>query len=205
MRRAFDRSVGHASEVFESVIATGPDVGGGPRAFEVLRAGLSWMKFRGLVADHRADLTESFVWNVERGANIGLDEFLTAEHERSMIYRRFIRFFDDFDILVLPAASVMPFPIAQSEVDIIDGLPTTSIIDYLACTYLISLVGFPCMALPAPDHHDGLPFGIQLVARPDDEATLVAAALALEKAGFQHRWPTGGSAGSDLQNIRGER
>ncbi|MFI0469729.1 hypothetical protein ACH347_37165 [Saccharopolyspora sp. 5N102] len=40
------------------------------------------------------------------------------------IYRNFADFFEEYDVLLMPAASVLPFPNAQGEVRSIDGKPT---------------------------------------------------------------------------------
>ncbi|WP_165968315.1 amidase family protein [Saccharopolyspora elongata] len=42
--------------------------------------------------------------------------------------------------------------------------PTNPLV--LACTFLISLVGFPAISIPATWTDSGLPIGVQLVARP---------------------------------------
>lgn len=196
VQAAFDQAAAHATGSFLNGVASeAPDVHGASAAFQVLRAAQSWTKYKDLISAHRDDLTESFVWNVERGSRLSADEFLEAEKTRTRIYRAFVEFFHKFDILILPAASVLPFPIEQVEVTEIAGVPTETIIDYLACTYIITLVGFPSIALPAADMSSGLPFGIQLVAAPDHEDLLLSAARALEKDGFRYRRPVRESSG----------
>lgn len=186
---AFERSVTQVEDVLGPVDRAWPDVTGGSAAFQTLRASLSWAKFRSLIVEHRAELTESFVWNAERGRDISAEQWLSAEQTRTRIYRAFCDFFDRYDVLIVPSASVLPFPVDGGEVDDIGGHPTETIIDYLACTYLVSLVGCPSLAIPTPDQSAGLPFGVQLIAAPDAEATLLTTAAKLEANGFCHRWP----------------
>ena len=64
-----------------------------------------------------------------------------------------------------------------------------TIIDYLAPTFLISLVGFPVVSFPMVATASGLPFGVQMVARPHHEHLLIEAARRLEATGLGHRWP----------------
>ena len=93
---------------------------------------------------------------------------------------------------MLPTASVLPFPNSQREVLTIGDHVCDSIIDYLAPTFVVSLVGCPSISLPAL-WTDGLPFGIQIVGRPYEESALLAAAYYLQQeAGFRHRWPDQG-------------
>jgi amidase len=178
------------SGVWGRIDEAAPRATGASDAFKVLRAAESWVKFGELVESHEKDLTESFVWNVRQGRDITAEAYLRAEMVRSRTYRAFQEFFEKYDILMLPAASVLPFPNSQGEVTEIDGRPCETIIDYLACTYLVSLVGFPAISLPALWTEQGIPFGVQLVARPDHEATLLHTARALEDSvDFRHRWP----------------
>lgn len=82
----------------------------------------------------------------------------------------------------------MPFSNDTLEVLEVGGKTLPSIIDYLACTFLISLIGFPAVSLPAPRVRNQLPFGIQLVSSPGNEAVLLSLASALETKGFVQRW-----------------
>lgn len=167
-----------------------PDLAGAVESFKTLRAAESWMKFGKMVAEFEADLTPSYVWNVRQGATISAESYLRAEAARTKAWRELQTVFKTHDILMLPSASIMPFPNAQREVRAIGSEPCESIIDYLACTFLFSLVGFPAVSIPAPRADGQLPFGVQLVARPGDEAGLLGAAIQLENGGFRHVWPS---------------
>ena len=165
-----------------------PDVSGAADAFKTLRAAESWHKFGAMVDAHEDKLTPSFVWNVRRGRDIPARDCLAAEAVRTRTYRAFLDFFTDFDILLLPAASILPFPNTQPEVMVVGGRQMETIIDYLAPTFLVSLVGFPVVSFPILVTAGGLPFGIQMVARPHHEHLLIEAARRLEAAGLGHRW-----------------
>ncbi|MFU8825689.1 amidase [Yoonia sp.] len=166
-----------------------PDVGGGVAAFRTLRAAESWWKFRDLVTRHEDQLSPSYVWNVRQGAAISATDLLSAEAARARVWRNFVEFFDRYDILLMPAVSVQPFPNDAGEVTRLGGKPTGSILDYLACTFLISLVGFPCLSLPAPMNGNALPFGLQMICAPGKEAILWAAAQRLAREGFGYVRP----------------
>lgn len=189
VRNCFEQAVDQVRAALGPVADCHPDATGASHAFQTLRAAASWVKFGAMVEQHEDALTPSFVWNVRQGHQISAQSYLEAELTRARTWRNFQRFFDDYDLLILPAASILPFPNAQGEVTEVDGTPCQTIIDYLACTYLISLVGFPSLALPALWIEDGRPFGIQIIAKPYHEATLLRAGALLEKVGFCHRWP----------------
>jgi aspartyl-tRNA(Asn)/glutamyl-tRNA(Gln) amidotransferase subunit A len=76
-------------------------------------------------------------------------------------------------------------------------------------TQPLSFVGLPVLAAPVPT--DGLPIGVQLVAAPDNEAALLAAAAALEARGVvaahpvpRREEPTGRYAASSARSSAGE-
>lgn len=189
VRACFEEAVKVISSVFPNVTTAAPDMKGASDAFKTLRAAVSWRAYGDLVENNADRLTGSFVWNVRRGRTISADEYLKAEEVRSRTYRNAVHFFENIDVLALPAASVLPFPNAQMEVGIVDGVSCETIIDYLACTYLISLIGFPSISIPAVWTDNGVPFGIQLVAPPYAEACLLSVARRLEQAGFSYRAP----------------
>lgn len=189
VRARFDSACDDVAARLAPVTRAAPDVTGGVEAFRNLRAAESWWKFKDLVAEHADKLTESYVWNVRQGASITAEDLLSAEAARARVLRNFTAFFDDHDILLMPAASVLPFRNDGGEVTELGGKPTGSILDYLACTFLISLVGFPCLSLPAPMHDEALPFGLQMIAAPGQEAALWGAAQALEAQGFGYTRP----------------
>ena len=49
-------------------------------------------------------------------------------------------------------------------------------------TFPFNALGWPALALPCGAAEDGLPASIQLVGRPGDDALVLAAATALERA-----------------------
>lgn len=56
--------------------------------------------------------------------------------------------------------------------------------DLVRYTFLGNLTGLPALTAPAGVQGHRMPVGLQLMAKPWDEATLLAAAYALERAGF---------------------
>ena len=49
-------------------------------------------------------------------------------------------------------------------------------------TALLNLIGWPALALPCGPAEDGLPASVQLAAPPDEDALVLAAGSALERA-----------------------
>jgi amidase len=167
-----------------------PDFSGAQSAFETLRAAMLFHDFGALLKRAGFVPSPTLRWNVERGRGTTANAWLEAEAARARIYQSCVTFFDRFDFLLLPAASVSPWPLTQPEVTEIDGKPLRHIIDYLTITYAISLVGLPVLSVPGGWTADGLPVGLQIVAGPRREAELLAFAEFLEtELGFRHSFP----------------
>ncbi len=172
------------------VVPSSPDCGGAIEAFRTLRAAHIANAYGDLLRTRRAELTPTVIWNIEAGANLSAQDYLNAERCRTAIYRSFRELFTRADVLVAPAASVLPWPNEIADVTAIDGAALETPIDYLAVTFIVSLVGFPVLTLPVPRGENELPFGIQIIAPPGRESRLFAFGRMIEnELGFSHRRP----------------
>jgi len=190
VRSRFDAALKQVVTCFRDLERAEPDCAGGREAFAVLRGAIVHRQFAPLTAKHREDLTTHLLWNVEQGDALSADDVLAAEETRTRVYASFMRFFERFDVLMTPSAAIMPFPNSQDEILEIDGALLASRIDYLAITFLVSLVGLPSISIPCGWEEFERPIGIQIVAPPYREDLLFATALRLERdLGFAHNWP----------------
>ncbi|MDA9465953.1 amidase [Bradyrhizobium sp. CCBAU 53415] len=172
------------------VVPSSPDCNGAIETFRTLRAAHIADSHGELLRTRRAELTPTVVWNIEAGTSLSADDYLNAERRRTAIYRSFCELFTRADFLVAPAASVFPWPNEISDVTAIDGAALETPIDYLAVTFIVSLVGFPVLTVPVRREASELPFGIQIIAPPGCESRLFAFGRILEnELGFSHRRP----------------
>ena len=189
VRARFAEAVDALAAVLGPVVRATPDCTGAVEAFKTIRAAHVRHAY-GSLADRFGDrLTPTVAWNIAAGAGLSAEAYLAAEAQRTALRRRFADFFAEHDLLITPAASVLPWPNADGEVVAIDGRPLGDVLDYLAITFVVSLTGHPVLSLPAPQGDYALPFGLQIVARPGEEETLRLVGRRLEAAGFRHRWP----------------
>lgn len=99
-----------------------------------------------------------------------------AQRARTLIIRDFERAYKDFDVLVSPASPTTAFKFGEKTED-----PLTMYLSDI-CNVPSSLAGAPAISVPcglAPE--DGLPVGIQFMAKPLDELTMLKAAYAFEQ------------------------
>jgi amidase len=167
-----------------------PDFSGAIDCFQVLRA-LLFADLRGqLLPGERDRISPDIVWNIEKGQQLTADEIISARRERHRLFHRVARFFDDYDLLCCPTVAVSPFPVEQRFPTEIAGEKLTTYIDWMFLTFVVTLTGCPAISLPCGLTQDGLPVGIELVARPHGDAELLAYASLLEQAlGLADRVP----------------
>jgi len=103
--------------------------------------------------------------------------YLQAQKVRGLIAQDFARVFELVDAVIAP---VSPFPAFRLGEKVDDPLAM-----YLSDIYTItgSLAGIPCMSVPCGKTKEGLPVGMQILARHFDETTMFRLADAFEKAG----------------------
>jgi aspartyl-tRNA(Asn)/glutamyl-tRNA(Gln) amidotransferase subunit A len=105
-----------------------------------------------------------------------------AQMVRALIARDFAEVFREVDLLLTPTAPTGAFPLGAKSDD--------PIAMYLNDVFTVpaSLAGLPAMSVPAGLDPSGLPLGLQLIGRPLDEAGVLDAGFALERAaGFAAR------------------
>lgn len=105
----------------------------------------------------------------------------TAQRFRRSYQSRMKELFGEIDILITPTTPFAPPRIGQSTI-VIDGkeLPTRGTLGRFTAPF--SFVGVPAMSVPI-DIGDRFPMGVQLVARPGNEALLLRAAASLADRG----------------------
>jgi aspartyl-tRNA(Asn)/glutamyl-tRNA(Gln) amidotransferase subunit A len=102
--------------------------------------------------------------------------YLKAQKARTLIARDFARAYTEFDLLVSPASPTTAFKLGERTQD-----PLTMYLSDI-CTVPSSLAGATAISVPCGlSADDGLPVGLQFMARPMDEKSMLAAAYAFEQ------------------------
>src|SRR3954447_2049969 len=115
-----------------------------------------------------------------------LDRALAGEQEPA---RQINRVFDDHDVLLTPTVPMPPWPLAQFEARSIVGTIAAAA-EITAFTIPWNVTGQPAASIPAPVTDGGVPIGVQLVGRPNDEGTLLSVCAQLEaEIGWLDRRP----------------
>ena len=99
-----------------------------------------------------------------------------AQQVRTLIREDFARAFVACDVLISPVAPTVAFRLGEQLDD-----PLQMYLNDIY-TAAVNLAGIPAISVPFAHSHSGLPIGVQLLAPPLEEARLLCAAHALERA-----------------------
>ena len=181
-------------EVFEDlgcIVEEGfPDFTDADEIFKNFRAWYFELKLASLLPEHREKMKETVIWNIESGMKLSGPELGRAEVKRTALFHRVRKFMLNYDFLALPVSQVPPFPLEQEYVSEINGIKMETYLDWMRSCYFISVTGQPAISVPSGFTNDGLPVGLQLVGRPQDDLGVLQLAYAFEKAtGFYNKVP----------------
>jgi len=126
----------------------------------------------------RAHLKETAIWEIETGQHLSLDAVQRASLVRSQWYATAATLFETFDALVLPSAQVWPFPIEVEYPTHIAGQAMDTYHRWMEVVVPASIAGLPAISIPAGFGANGLPMGLQLIARHGDDLGLLQLAQA---------------------------
>jgi len=167
-----------------------PDFGEARTIFQVWRAWYYGLKYGPLLAEHRHQMKDTVIWNIEEGFKLSGRDLMDAETERTRLYHRVREFMQTHEFLLLPVTQVPPFEVTQPYVSEIDGVKLATYIDWMRACSDITVTGLPAISVPCGFTADGLPVGIQIVGRHQDEWGVLQLAHAFEEAtGFGRRRP----------------
>ncbi len=167
-----------ALEIFTQLGASVEHV---PAPFEAEKMWESWATLRSWsvaaslapLTEHRAKLKDTALWELDRGLGLTAMQVHRASVARSDWYRRAAEVFERFDALVLPAAQVWPFDVDVPYPTEIAGKKMDTYHRWVQVVVPVSLIGLPCLSVPAGFGAEGLPLGLQVFGpRGADERIL---------------------------------
>ena len=129
------------------------------------------------------------------GATLRHRDWLLLQHARERFAGAWQRFFDDYDVLLCPAAATTAFSLNESgepwqrHLDV-NGKPQAMTTQLFWAGHS-GLCGLPSTVAPIGPASNGLPVGVQIVAGRYRDLTSLRFAGLLEAAGFAFRPPPG--------------
>jgi amidase len=159
-----------------------PDFTDADDVFKVWRAWCFELMLGGLPEEQRALVKETVVGEIEAGRGFTGPQLARAERQRTALYHRVRDFMETHEFLILPVNQVPPFDVQQRYVTEINGVPMGTYIDWMRSCYYISAIGLPAISVPCGFTPEGLPVGVQIVGRHQDDFGVLQLAHAFEQA-----------------------
>lgn len=159
-----------------------PDFSDADTIFKVWRAWYFELVLSELLEPHRDKMKDAVIWNIEEGLKLSGPQIGEAERKRTELYHRVRQFMETYEFLILPVSQVPPFDVKQSYVTEINGEKMGTYIDWMKSCYYISTTGLPAISVPCGFTADGLPVGVQIMGRHQDDLGVLQLAYAFEQA-----------------------
>jgi len=162
-----------------------PDFADADEVFKVLRAYYAELSYGALLETKREQVKDTVAWDIERGVQLTGPEIGRAERNRTELYHRVRRFMERYAFLAAPVVQVLPFDVGQPWVTEINGQRMQTYVDWMRSCYFITVTGLPAISVPCGFSPEGLPVGLQIVGRYQDDFGVLQLAHAFEgQTGF---------------------
>jgi len=152
--------------------------------FDGIRYGYRTKNYKTLDDIYRNSRSEGFGPEVKRRIILGTyvlssgyydAYYKKAQKVRTLVKNAFARAFEKYDVLLTPTSPVTAFEFGSRTENPLEM--------YLAdiCTVSINIAGVPAISIPCGYDKEGMPIGMQLIAKHFDEETIYRAAYTYEK------------------------
>jgi amidase len=134
----------------------------------------------------RALLKPEAQWEIARGLAVSGDAISKALGVRTRWYLHMLGLFERFDHLVLPTAQVFPFAAELHWPQAIAERRMDTYHRWMEVVILATMAQLPALNVPVGFGAAGLPMGMQIIGRPQDELSCLQIGHAYDRA---TRWP----------------
>src|SRR3979490_3544010 len=141
-----------------------PDLREAHECFHVLRAFDFAISKAALLRTKRDQLKPEVIWNIEEGLKLTVEQLERAEAQRVAMAARTLEFFKTYDLLLIPATIVAPFPVENSYDAECAGRKFENYVEWLAIVYAITLACCPALSLPCGFSVSDLTVGLEIFA-----------------------------------------
>jgi amidase len=133
---------------------------------------------------NRDQIKPEALWEHDSAQTLSGAEFMRASATRSSFYQHLLTLFEKFDYLALPCTQVWPFEVEQRwPQEIVTSNGTRSMDTYhrwMESVIYATFAGLPCISIPCGFSAAGLPMGLQIIGKPQDDLGVLQLAHAYE-------------------------
>jgi Asp-tRNA(Asn)/Glu-tRNA(Gln) amidotransferase A subunit family amidase len=191
VRAAFRRAVALFSQTGCELIEGAPDAGDTSELWWRVAGPESYASEGPLLERHEAEMTAGTAAIVRSGERASARDYLDAQHDRSRFARAWAEFFGDVDLLLAPCMQVPAFLIGEGAPAEVEGRRCDPLFeDWCTMILVANLTQQPSLSVPIGFSADGLPLGMQIIARRfEDHVALRAGAAWQRLHPFELDWP----------------
>ena len=173
-------------KIFESlgcIVETDePDMTDANECFVNFRHWLVEASYGDLLAEKSDQLNEYTKWHIAEGRKLTGPYLSRLEVKRTALYKRFQKFMENYEFLILPVSQVLPFNVKSPYPMEINGVKMLTYLDWMRSAYYISILGNPALSVPCAFSKSGLPIGMQIVGRHNADLRVLQMGFAFEQA-----------------------
>jgi amidase len=140
------------------------------------------VQYGDLLETNSDKLNEYTKWHIAEARKLSGQYLARLEAKRSALFRRFQKFLETYEFLMLPVSQVLPFDVHTPYPTEIAGVKMLTYIDWMRSSYYISVVGNPALSVPCSFSKTGLPIGLQIVGRHNADFSVLQMGFAFEQA-----------------------
>ena len=134
-----------------------------------------------LLPEWRDQLDPGLLWIADLGRKYAAFDVSRALQQRIVLQDTARRFFEKYDLLLTPTMTLAPFALGISYPREVAGVRVRGM-QWTAFTFPFNLTGQPAASVPCGWTARGLPVGLQVVGRGRDDASVLRACAAFERA-----------------------
>jgi amidase len=135
-----------------------------------------------LQAANRDKIKPEALWEHDSAQSLTGAEFMRASATRTSFYQHLLTLFETYDYLALPSAQTFAFDATLRWPQEINGKPMDTYHRWMECVVYATFAGLPCISIPCGFNAAGLPMGMQIIGKPQDDLGVLQLAAAYEVA-----------------------
>ena len=159
-----------------------PDFAAAEISFRILRAWNSASTYAARLHQHPDAFKDTLKSEIEEGLRLTGIDIARAETAHAQVWRGFQAFLEKYEYFILPTTQLPAFDIDLPYPTEINGVKFNSYIDWMKSCWYISATGNPAASVPAGFTPEGLPVGIQIVGRNNEDFSVLQLAHVFEDA-----------------------
>jgi amidase len=159
-----------------------PDFSGVDDAFPILRYVANYARYAPLIKQRPEWVKDTIKFEVAAAERATGPDVSRALGRQARMFMQSREFFERYDYFVLPVTQVAPFDVNTPYPTEVSGTPMATYIDWMRSCWYITMMANPAISVPAGFTTRGLPVGLQIVGRHQDEFSVLQLAHAFEQA-----------------------